>query len=803
MKILIISVTILVTCAIQSDAHSINNRNSTISKRQAANADQMVQNILQWVQNVYTQNSRKIRQGTLRQYLPPANTEKPRPFQPGYPPAGETPQPPFPFPTSPVTGGVTAPEQPQPQPEDGNEVLLPPTRNGFNPPDEPEQHEVPLPTEGPSEGPLTTGPVEQPSETPVVPQEQPRYPSIHPDVPNVPIYTDGPTYPTTESAGIPSDTPSPEEKPAVPGYPNIHPDVPFLTEATEPPSEQPRTTPQAPEEPEGPKEPELPSRLFPEIPETPQKPNVSLVPGGQHESTTEQLYTSPHEDQAGTSTVGPTLHTDALPYTSSNGYTQPSDVSTGYPEAGQSIPQVDLTPSTALPEGTTPRAEQTSPSETKPVETSEYQTEVPVTPEGPALTTSESVTQEGRLKSEEPVSIHAGTTLAPSGFTASTPSETEGELKTTENPEANTIPGNAESSVAADDDSKHPPHIHSLDVICGKEMMTITIEFNREFNGIIYSKGHFSNNECRYVPENSGQTKYTFTVSLNTCGTEFVNAFDTQNQSYLENVLVLQNEAGIQEVWDTVRSVRCLWEGNIKDTLRAAFSIGMLSQEIVTFSGDTAMAKLDVLLGRGPFGEPANGLVKIGEQMTLAVSVSGDPGFDLQVKDCKAIDSDEKNIIALTDEDGCVLKPKVFGAFQKTRETGSTGASIIAYAYFNAFKFPDIMDLTIECNIELCKTDCDMCSKENQQLEPSKRRRRDVSAANASLSDGTIMGKRLQIILPEDINEKTVLELSTKDHVCISTQNFLFSSTVLISLALVSSSFSICLWLRRREKYLP
>lgn len=34
----------------------------------------------------------------------------------------------------------------------------------------------------------------------------------------------------------------------------------------------------------------------------------------------------------------------------------------------------------------------------------------------------------------------------------------------------------------------HPPHIHEINVQCAKDMMTITIEFNRVFNGVIYSK---------------------------------------------------------------------------------------------------------------------------------------------------------------------------------------------------------------------------------------------------------------------------------------------------------------------------
>lgn len=49
-------------------------------------------------------------------------------------------------------------------------------------------------------------------------------------------------------------------------------------------------------------------------------------------------------------------------------------------------------------------------------------------------------------------------------------------------------PGPDEPGQTADDDLKHPPHIHSLDVQCSKTMMTINIEFNRAFDGVIYSK---------------------------------------------------------------------------------------------------------------------------------------------------------------------------------------------------------------------------------------------------------------------------------------------------------------------------
>ncbi|XP_044264999.1 EGF-like domain-containing protein 2 isoform X2 [Tribolium madens] len=572
-------------------------------------ADQMVQNILQWLQGVYTQNSRKIRQGTLREYLPPSNTQKPRPFEPqGYPPSGITPQPPFPIYTNPTTG----------YPSPTNEITPPHTG----------------PPQPPFTGYPTTGfPSQRPTFPTGYPTQRPQPPTGYP--------TQRPGFPTQPPTGYPSQRPA---------FPTQRPTFP----TTQPPTPAP--------------------------------------------------------------TYGPPVTTPQTP-----------------------------APSTATPITSAPSTHFTS----------------------PAITTE------------------------------ATPSPDENNIVPTTRPGPTEIPQTPQPGVPTDEDLKHPPHIHAIDVECAKDMMTITIEFNREFNGVIYSKGYYNTPECRYVNENSEMSKYRFTVSLNSCGTEFINAFDTQGQSYLENVLVIQNEQGIQEVWDTIRAVRCLWEGNLKDSLSVALSVGMLSQEIVTFSGDTAMAKLDIQLGKGPFAPPANGLVKIGEQMTLVISVSGDPGFDIQVKDCRATDSTGERVYPLTDENGCILKPKLFGAFQKTRNTGNTGASIIAYAFFNAFKFPDVMDLMIQCNIELCKTDCQMCPEPNQQIEPGRRRRRrDLSYYNST--DGVTMGKHLRVVLAEDLND-VGNTASFEGEVCMTTQNFLLVSAILISLLTASSVLSACLWLKNQR----
>jgi hypothetical protein len=49
-------------------------------------------------------------------------------------------------------------------------------------------------------------------------------------------------------------------------------------------------------------------------------------------------------------------------------------------------------------------------------------------------------------------------------------------------------------------------------------------------------------------------------------------------------------------------------------------------------------------------------------------------------------------------------KPKLIGYWRRTSETGTSGASIIAYNNITAFKFPDRMQVYLTCNIEVSDT---------------------------------------------------------------------------------------------------
>ena len=67
--------------------------------------------------------------------------------------------------------------------------------------------------------------------------------------------------------------------------------------------------------------------------------------------------------------------------------------------------------------------------------------------------------------------------------------------------------------------------------------------------------------------------------------------------------------------------------------------------------------------------------------------------FDMRVKSCEASDNQNRPI-ELSDNDGCVLRPKMVSKFMKMRSTDPR-ATVVTYAFFHAFKFPDSMAVHI------------------------------------------------------------------------------------------------------------
>lgn len=76
----------------------------------------------------------------------------------------------------------------------------------------------------------------------------------------------------------------------------------------------------------------------------------------------------------------------------------------------------------------------------------------------------------------------------------------------------------------------------------------------------------------------------------------------------------------------------------------------------------------------------------------------------MRVKSCIASDG-AGHIIKLSDEFGCVLRPKMISRFLKARAPDER-ATVLTYAFFHAFKFPDALSVHIKCKVEICRHGC-------------------------------------------------------------------------------------------------
>ncbi|XP_013790932.2 uncharacterized protein LOC106474787 [Limulus polyphemus] len=363
--------------------------------------------------------------------------------------------------------------------------------------------------------------------------------------------------------------------------------------------------------------------------------------------------------------------------------------------------------------------------------------------------------------------------------------------------------------------------ILNIEVKCEKETMGVRIEFSEPFNGIIYSKGFYSDSTCLYVAPKSSRSVYEFTVYLDRCGTQFVDQFNQGGQAYLENTIIIQNEPGFQEVWDTARNIRCLWTGQFERTVTSNVNVDMLDIISITYSGDSVDSYMDIQVGRGPFAAPVTGLVRIGDTLTAVVYVQGANDFDIHVKECFAHAGDVSRGIQLTDARGCVIKKKLMGPWQMTSQTGNSGASIIAYAFFQAFKFPDTMEVFLECNIELCKFQCQNYCPEYPQ--PRSVRNKRETRGNIQMveedKDGILRLKDrvepirllrgIRVVSPEDItvsesrNGTTTLSTGKFNNhdagLCLSTPSFITALVITLLILLTSCTITAFLCIRVRN----
>uniref|UniRef100_A0A182Q5G5 ZP domain-containing protein n=1 Tax=Anopheles farauti TaxID=69004 RepID=A0A182Q5G5_9DIPT len=400
------------------------------------------------------------------------------------------------------------------------------------------------------------------------------------------------------------------------------------------------------------------------------------------------------------------------------------------------------------------------------------------------------------------------------------------------------------------------PKIVSLDVKCEKQGMKVFVQFDKPFFGIVFSKGHYSNVNCVHLPAGLGKTSASFDIGIHECGTAgntdnvLYNGYsgtDTNAGSYFENIIVLQYDPQVQEVWDQARKLRCTWHDQYEKSVTfRPFPVDMLDVIRADFAGDNVGCWMQIQVGKGPWASEVSGLVKIGQTMTMVLAIKDDDSkFDMLVRNCMAHDG-KRAPIQLVDQRGCVTRPKLMSRFTKIKNFGAS-ASVLSYAHFQAFKFPDSMEVHFQCTIQICRYQCpDQCTDpgvldvhhlsggpEHQQYGPppppppppqsldahvftsnrkrdDRRIRRTRAAGQPDQKEDVGLNRVIRVVSPGDLTfpigpssgandtDAATMVFSAREEglICMTTPGFTVTIVVLLSILLASCITSAFLCIR-------
>jgi len=253
--------------------------------------------------------------------------------------------------------------------------------------------------------------------------------------------------------------------------------------------------------------------------------------------------------------------------------------------------------------------------------------------------------------------------------------------------------------------------IQDMEVQCEKDLFRVRVKFDRPFYGMVFSKGFYSNVNCVHVPAGLGQTQATFDIAMGQCGMSTGGNSDsygapTPQGSYIENTIIVQYDPLLQEVWDQARKIRCTWYDFYEKAVTfKPYQVDMLDPVTANFLGDNLRCWMQIQVGKGPYASEVSGIVKIGQTMTMVLGVKDDENkFDMMVRNCVAHDG-QRAPIQLVDEKGCVVREKIMSPFKKIKNFDTT-ANVLQYAYFQAFKFPDSMNVHFQCVVQVCRSQC-------------------------------------------------------------------------------------------------
>lgn len=356
------------------------------------------------------------------------------------------------------------------------------------------------------------------------------------------------------------------------------------------------------------------------------------------------------------------------------------------------------------------------------------------------------------------------------------------------------------------DESTNAPEIPSnVRVDCNSDEIVVSISTRSgRFNGMIYPRGLSKNSTCmgEWV-QKSAPIKYILPLrGCNTMSTEL----DDGGVEYF-NTIVVQPHLKLVTNQGRGFHIRCRYNTRNNTITNDSLKVDLMAADPITALAPMPACSMRIFSGDPTKKEVAEN-VKIGDPLTLVISIDEQETFGIRVTDCLVRDGLGWGEQRLINEDGCPLDNEIMGMFEYSPD--KTKASV----HFQAHKFPYTVSVYYQCNVKLCLKADGGC----EQAIPNcggNRLRRQAGNSNNTPSDPTDGGTpaTIEVYSGLYVNEANDLakagqeddsvfsEKSPEDSICISQKSFAIGICIAgLLLMLCAIAAILCLLARRRKK---
>lgn len=273
--------------------------------------------------------------------------------------------------------------------------------------------------------------------------------------------------------------------------------------------------------------------------------------------------------------------------------------------------------------------------------------------------------------------------------------------------------------------------VKDVRVSCNSEDITLTIStYLDQFNGLVYPKGLSKNSSCmtEYIQEES---TITYLLTLRSCNTM---STDVNDGVEYFNTIVVQPHRKLVTNQGRGYHIRCRYRTESK-TLKSDFDVNGLGHTPLTATAAMPAAHMKIYRGE-PVDNSIAENVKIGDPLTLVVSIDNQNIYGMHISECMVKDGLGWSEQRLINGEGCPVEYEIMGEFEYS------SSKTTALVHFQAHKFPYTSSVYYQCNVRLCIRHAGGCDDVppvcDANGENTLRRRRKRQTIEIDDSDGEL-----------------------------------------------------------------